>query len=616
MTPVNANSAAPRRVPTSPDEPTTLVELFERVMGRMRCPNLFNYKKDGQWTAVSSDDFLARARRLALGLYALGARYGDRVAIYSENCHEWTLADAACILAGAIDVPIYATQAAPQVQYILKDSEARLIFVAGREKVEGVRELLAGCPALEGVILFNPEGASELGALTLQDLETQGRQLEEKQPELAAQISAQVKPDDLATLIYTSGTTGEPKGVMLTHSNLVSNFIDCAEHMEFTSADSALSVLPYAHIYERTAMYMYIYNGIRVYYAESLDKIGANLREVSPTIFIGVPRLFEKIYEAIVRKANEMGGFKAKMFHWAVGVGKEHAKLTNQGQSVPSGLAFKYKLAWKLVLSKWKAGLGGRIRAFTSGGAALSPDVGYIFMGAGVPVLQGYGLTETSPVITASREHANRIGASGQAIRNVEIRIAADGEIEARGPNIMRGYYNKPEATREVFTADGFFKTGDIGHLDADGFLFITDRKKELFKTSGGKYLAPQPVEQKIKECPYVSQVVLIGNGRKFPSALIVPDWNQLEGFIRQNNLHAVSRAELCRHPAVVEMFEQQVTELTPDLAKFEKIKKIALLEHELTIESGELTPTLKLKRRVIDEKYKAVIDGIYSGGE
>ena len=614
MTPEMTQAAPPVRVPSSPDEPKTLVEMLERTVGAMRKPNLFNYKRDGQWVAVSSDDFLARARRLALGLYALGVRYGDRVAIHAENCHEWTLADAACLLAGALDVPIYATQAPPQVRYILQDSGARLLFVTDQKKFEAVRDLLKECPTLEGVVFFDPEGAEMSGALTLDDLETQGRQLAEKQPELAAQLAAQVKPDDLATLIYTSGTTGEPKGVMLTHSNLVTNFIDSADHLDFKPDDSALSVLPYSHIFERLAMYMYIYNRIAVYYAESLDKVGANLHEVSPTIFIGVPRLFEKMYEAIARKANEAGPNQAKLFRWAVGVGKEWAKLTNKNQPVPFGLGLKYKLAWTLILSKWKPGMGGNLRFFVSGGAALPPDVGYIFLGAGIPILQGYGLTETSPVITASREDGNLIGASGRAIKNVEIRIAADGEIEVRGPNIMRGYYNKPDATREVFTADGFFKTGDIGHLDADGFLFITDRKKELFKTSGGKYLAPQPVEQNIKESRYVNQVVLIGNGRKFPSALIVPNWNQLEGFLRQQNLHAVSRADLCRHAAVVQLFEKEVSTLTPDLAKYEKVKKIALLENELTIEGGELTPTLKLKRRIIDEKYQALIDEIYTG--
>ena len=610
----NAANSMPPRVPVSPDEPQTLVELLERVVGAHHKADQFNYKKDGAWHKISSDDFLEQARRIALGLYTLGVRYGDRVAIFSENCYEWTLADAACLLAGAVDVPIYATQMPPQVQYVLKDSGARLLFVSGAKKFAAVRDLLADCPGIEGVVFFNPEGASDAGVLTLAELELYGRQTQEKQPGLGAELAQKVKPTDLATLIYTSGTTGEPKGVMLTHSNLVTNLVDSSGHLDFSPADSALSVLPFSHVFERLAMYMYQYHGMSIFYAESLDKIGANLKEVRPTIFIGVPRLFEKIYEAITARVTKEGGVKAKLFSWAVGVGKQWAQITNKGQSAGPVLGLKYKLAHKLVLAKWKEGMGGRLRFFISGGAALSEDIGYIFEGAGVPIMQGYGLTETSPVVTSNTEHNNRIGSSGQPIRNVEVRIAEDGEIEVRGPNIMQGYYNKPEATREVFTDDGFFKTGDIGKLDADNFLFITDRKKELFKTSGGKYLAPQPVEQRIKESGYVNQAVLIGNGRKFPAALIVPDWPSLEKYARSHNVKATGdRAALCSDPQIVALLEKEVTAHTPDLAQYEKIKRVALLPDELTIEGGELTPTLKLKRRVIDEKYKEIIDKLYA---
>lgn len=598
----------------SPAEPRTLVEMLENHVGQHKKPDLFNYKSAGRWHKVSSDDFLARARRLALGLYTVGIRHGDRVAIFAENCHEWTLADAACLLAGAVDVPIYATQAAPQVQYILQDSGARVLFISGLTKFAAVQELLAQCPALEGVVFFAPEGAAEAGVLTLDELEKYGRQAQEERPHLGTALARQTQPDDLATLIYTSGTTGEPKGVMLTHANLISNTLSSSKHLALSQADSALSVLPYAHVFERTAMYMYQYRGITIYYAEALDKIGANLKEVHPTLFIGVPRLFEKIYEAICHRVNKEGGVKAKLFHWAVGVGKEYAKATNRGSAAGFLLGTKYNLAFKLVLSKWKEGMGGRLRYFISGGAALPEDVGYIFQSAGMPILQGYGLTETSPVITANPPDNNRIGSSGRLIPNVEVRIAADGEIEVRGPNVMRGYYNKPDATREVMTPDGWFKTGDIGKLDEDGFLYITDRKKELFKTSGGKYLAPQPVEQKIKESRYVNQAVLIGNGRKFPSALIVPDWSALESYARNHSVpNANNRAALCKSRQIIDLLEKEVAACTPDLAKFEKIKRVAVLEHELTIESGELTPTLKLKRRVIDEKYKDIINDIYA---
>lgn len=604
----------PVAAPAATDDPRTLVEMLENCVGQHKKPDLFNYKREGRWHKVSSDDFLARARRLALGLYTLGIRHGDRVAIFAENCHEWTLADAACLLAGAVDVPIYATQAAPQVQYILKDSGARVLFVSGLKKFAAVRELLAACTSLEGVVFFSPEGASEAGVLTLDELEKYGRQTQEAKPHLSRELAQQTKPDDLATLIYTSGTTGEPKGVMLTHSNLISNTLFSSRHLSLTQGDSALSVLPYAHVFERTAMYMYQYRAITIYYAESLEKIGANLKEVRPTLFIGVPRLFEKIYEAICKRVSEAGGVKAKLFHWAVDVGKEYAKATNKGDAAGFLLQTKYNLAFKLVLSKWKEGMGGRLRYFISGGAALPEDIGYIFQSANLPILQGYGLTETSPVITANPPDNNRIGSSGLVIPHVEVRIAEDGEIEARGPNIMRGYYNKPEETKKVMTADGWFKTGDIGRLDEDGFLYITDRKKELFKTSGGKYLAPQPVEQKIKESRYVNQAVLIGNGRKFPSALIVPNWPIVESYARSHNLpDATNRAALCKSKHILELVEKDIAAHTPDLAKYEKIKRVALLENELTIESGELTPTLKLKRRVIDEKYKDIIAEIYS---
>jgi long-chain acyl-CoA synthetase len=434
----------------------------------------------------------------------------------------------------------------------------------------------------------------------------------EQQPELSETMGQELSPDDLATIIYTSGTTGEPKGVMLTHSNLVSNLIDSAAHLSFKKDDSVLSVLPLSHVLERVAMYMYLYHGMAVYFGESLEMIGPNLREVRPTIFVGVPRIFEKIFARVKEKTAEKGKMNVAILNWAVAVGKEHAKLSVSHQKIPALLSWKHKIADKLIFSKMRAALGGRIRLLVSGGAALPEELGYIYIGAGLPIVQGYGLTETSPVITAGRVEDNRIGTVGKPIRNVEVRIAADGEIETRGPHVMRGYYNKPVETAAVLTPDGWFKTGDIGTFDEDGFLRITDRKKELFKTSGGKYVAPQPIEQMIKGSQFVNQVVLIGNGRKFAAALIVPDWERVESYVQLKGIKAGNRAQLCKDPRIIDLFQRQVASLTSELPQYESVKKVALLENEMTIDGGELTPTMKVKRRVVDEKYRDVIDALY----
>jgi long-chain acyl-CoA synthetase len=363
-------------------------------------------------------------------------------------------------------------------------------------------------------------------------------------------------------------------------------------------------------------MYMYLYHGMATYFAESLDTIGPNLREVRPTIFVGVPRIFEKIYQRVKEKSAEKGQLNVAMLSWAVEVGKKHARRSTRHEKIPTTLELKWKIADTLIFSKLRTAMGGRIRLLVSGGAALPEELALLYIGAGLPIVQGYGLTETSPVITAGMMDDNRVGTVGRPIRNVEIRIAEDGEIETRGPNVMRGYYNKPEETRAVFTEDGWFKTGDIGTIDEAGFLRITDRKKELFKTSGGKYIAPQPIEQMIKGSRFVNQVVLIGNGRKFPAALIVPNWETIESYAKLKSLETTNHAELCKHPRIIDLFERQVAGLTTELAQYERVKKVALLENELTIEGGELTPTLKVKRRVIDEKYRATIDALYTGAD
>jgi long-chain acyl-CoA synthetase len=610
------NVETPPRAPRSAAEPTTLVEVFERVARLHPKPNTLNYKKDGEWRSISSDEMLTRTGRIAAGLYSIGVRHGDRVALLSESRVEWTLTDAGCQFAGAIDVPIYPTLMPPQVRYIIEDSGARVLVVNNHEKFVQLQEILKECRAIEHIIFFDDAGVAPTDGLTLAELEERGRALIEQQPGLVDELAHQTHGDELATIIYTSGTTGEPKGVMLTHANLASNLADSAGHFSFGQADSALSVLPLSHVFERTAMYMYLHHGMVVYFGESLDQIGSNLREVHPTIFVGVPRIFEKIYARVKEKSAAKGKLNLAMLNWAVSVGKEQARFTINHQKVPLWLALKHKLASRLVFKRWREALGGRIRLLISGGAALPEELGYIYIGAGMPIVQGYGLTETSPVITAGVLEDNRIGTVGKAIKHVEIRIAADGEIEVRGPNVMRGYYNKPAETRAVFTEDGWFRTGDIGTIDKDGFLRITDRKKELFKTSGGKYIAPQPIEQLIKGSRFVNQVVLIGNGRKFPAALIVPDWEQIESYAQLKDIKWNSHAELCGHPRIINLFERQIAALTPNLAQYERVKKIALLENEFTIESGEMTPTLKIKRRVIDEKYRDVIDRIYEKAE
>jgi long-chain acyl-CoA synthetase len=594
-------------------EPATLIEVFEQIARIRKRSDTLNYKHEGRWIAISSEEMLARARRIAAGLYSLGVHAGDRVALLSESRAEWTLTDAGCIFAGAIDVPIYPTLTPSQVHYILEDSGARVLAICNHKKFLEIKQILSSCPAVQHVIFFDGEGVAPEDGLTLSELENRGERQLKAEADVIDTLARRITRNDLATIIYTSGTTGEPKGVMLTHTNLVSNLLDAARPLSFGENDIALSVLPLSHIFERQAMYMYMYQGMAVYFAESLDTIGPNLREVRPTILVGVPRIFEKIYDRIKERVAAQGRLNVAFLNWAVSVARDYARFLVERQPVPRRLALKHRLADKLVFSKWHQAFGGRIRLLVSGGAALPEELGYIYLGAGIPIIQGYGLTETSPVITAGSLEDNRIGTVGKPIPNAEVRLAADGEIETRGPNVMRGYYNKPEETRAVFTDDGWFKTGDVGTIDRDGFLRITDRKKELFKTSGGKYIAPQPLEQMIKGSRFVNQVVLIGNERKFPAALIVPNWPLIESYVQLKGIKASGKAELCRHPRIVDLFERQIAALTANVAQYERVKKIALLEDEMTIEGGELTPTLKVKRRVIEQKYRQVIDRLYN---
>ena len=602
----------PVRAPLSADEPTTLVEIYQAVLRNHPKPDTLNYKRNDQWVPLSAAEMLRRSRRIALGLYALGVRKDDRVGIISESCVEWVLADQGCIFAGAVTVPVYPTLTPPQVKYILNDCSPKVLFVAHQEKYAEIEEVLRECRSISQIVLLDDTGASGSGSLSLADLEWRGEELDKQQTGLADELARSAHRDDLVTIIYTSGTTGEPKGVMLTNENMVSNLIDSSNHLEFGDNDSALSVLPLSHIFERQAMNMYLHHGMSAYFG-SLDTLGEHLREVHPTVLVGVPRIYEKILARVLDKAAARGKLNAALVNWAIGIGQRWAQLVSEHQRVPFWLSARHKFADLVLFEKLRNAMGGRIRILVSGSAPLPNDVALAFLGAGLPIVQGYGLTETSPVITAAQLNDNRIGTAGKPIRNVEVRIAPDGEIESRGPNIMRGYWNKPEDTRAVFTEDGWFKTGDIGRLDAEGHLSITDRKKELLKTSGGKYIAPQPIEQLIKSSRFVNQVVVIGDGRKFPAALIVPDWEQLEAYAKLKELDLHTHKEMCQSPRIIDLFERQIAARTSSLAQFEKIKRIALLENELTAEADELTPTLKVKRRVINKKYKDVIDRIYA---
>jgi len=600
------------RIPLTQNEPTTLPEMYDRVVRDYPKPDTLNYKRDGSWHSISASEMLRRARGIALGLHSLGVRKGDRVAIVSESCVEWVLSDQGCLFAGAISVPIYPTLTPPQVQYILEDCAPKVLFAAAQEKFDEIREAIQSCKSISEIVLFHRNSSTESRLLTLAELEQRGHELAISQPQIIDE-PGHARPDDLATIIYTSGTTGEPKGVMLSHANMVSNLIDSSNHLEFGAKDSALSVLPLSHSFERQAMNMYLHHGMSVYFGE-LETLGEYLREVKPTVFVGVPRIYEKILARVQDRAMAQGKLNAALVHWAVEVGKAWAQRISDRTHIPFPLSLKHKLADQILFEKLRNAMGGRIRILVSGGAALSNEVSLAFLGAGLPIVQGYGLTETSPVITAGQLHDIRVGTSGKPIRNVEVRIAADGEIETRGPQVMQGYWHKPVETKAIISDDGWFKTGDIGSLDAEGFLTITDRKKELLKTSGGKYIAPQPIEQMIKGSRFVNQVVVIGNDRKFASALIVPDWEQLEAYAKYKGLEGLnSHADFCQSPRIMDLFARQIAARTQTLAQFEKIKKIALLDHEFTVEGGEMTPTLKVKRRVIDEKYRAVIDGLYT---
>lgn len=612
----NAPQNIKRGIPLWPDEPQTLPRLFRQAAAKHPRADALSFKKDGRWHDISSAEMIRRIENVALGLYSLGLRHGDKAAILAANSPEWTLADAGCQFAGVIDAPIYTTLAENSVCYIVNDAGARVFFLENKATYDRIGEVIPDCKSVEKYVFFDATGVELENAMSLAELEAAGEALKAEKPGLIEDLIESVRPNDIATLIYTSGTTGEPKGVMLSHTNLISNIIDAGEKYIFGADDVPLSVLPLSHVFERNGMYLYILHGMAVHYAESVDKVPENLQEIRPTIFIGVPRIFEKVYSRAKLKAAQGGGFTEKLFDWAIDIAKEVAMRNQKHRPVGFFLAVKHSIADMLVFKKFRAFFGGRLRFCITGGAALPDEIFLIFTGAGISIMQGYGLTETSPVLSSNNPAEVRLGTVGKPISNVKVRIAADGEIEASGPGIMQGYYNKPEATRDAFTEDGWFKTGDIGMIDDEGYLKITDRKKELFKTSGGKYIAPSPIEQMIKGSRFVNQVVLVGNERKFASALIVPNFELLESYAKLKGLDLKTPHEFCSSPRIIDLLERQVAAHTKDLARFETVKKIAILEKELTVEGGELTPTLKVKRRIVDEKYKDTIEKIYADAE
>ena len=572
-----------------------------------------NHKSGNEWINISAAEFVDRVRHVALGLAEMGIKPGDRIALLSENRPEWSIADLAILSLGAINVPIYTTQAVDQIRYILSDAGVRAIFVSNRKLFKHAAPALEDLDFLERIIFFN-DAAGEIieRSTTLDLLEKAGRQRVQNNPAAFDAYLKAIKPDDLATIIYTSGTTGEPKGVMLTHANFLSNVLAITAGLPIAATDVALSVLPLSHIFERTGFYIFCYNGVSVYYTASFDQVGENLREVRPTIMTAVPRLFEKVYHRIVKKGLSQKGLKRKIFIRSLEIGQRYAEQKDKGSRVWPALSMQQRIANRLVFSKWREGVGGRLRYFVSGGAPLSPALSYAFLAAGIPILQGYGATE-SCIVSANRPENNQVGSIGLPFEGIEISIAADGEILLRGPNVMRGYYGHPEESASVLN-DGWFATGDVGHVDKQGHLYITDRKKDLFKLSNGKYVAPQQIESLLKQSEFVSQVVVVGAGRKQPAALIVPEWEALKQALAESGEDfPTSRNELAGFAAAVKLVQSDISQLTRELADYERIRKIALLPDEFSIDKGELTPTLKVKRRVVDEKFRDLIEGLYS---
>ncbi|MDP2913962.1 MAG: long-chain fatty acid--CoA ligase, partial [Candidatus Aminicenantes bacterium] len=586
----------------------TLPELLLNTLKSYPKPELLLVKRGEHYAPISTDEFGATIRHLSLGLKDLGLAKGDKLIIFSENRPEWTMTDFACLCLGGITVPVYTTLVPEQVKYIIGDSDAKFVVFSNEElwaKIEAVKKDL---PQVRHFISF--AASAPAGCLTMNKVVARGAKLDQAQPGLFEQTARSVNPADEASIIYTSGTTGVPKGVILTHGNFVSNIKTAAELLEFNVKDTVLSFLPLSHILERMVTFAYIYKGCTIGYAESVEAVGQNLAEVRPHIMVSVPRIFEKIYAKVMDNVLASSGLKRKIFFWGVKIGKESARRKLANLPIGGWLRFRRNLAAKLVYSKIIAKTGGRIRFFVSGGAPLSKDIAEFFYAIGLVIMEGYGLTETSPAISLNTFENLRFGTVGKPIPGIEVKIAPDGEILTRGPHVMKGYYKKPAETAEVFEGD-WFKTGDIGLIDADGFLVITDRKKDLIVTAGGKNIAPQPIENILKTNAYIANAVVIGDRRPFISALIVPNFEKLEEYARFGNISFAGRPELVKNEQVVGFLKAEIDRATPNLASYERIKKIAVLERDFEIEREEITPSLKVRRNIVQEKYKAVIDAL-----
>jgi long-chain acyl-CoA synthetase len=598
--------------------PPTLAGLPEWVAGRYPKPLIVGRAVNGEITGLGGRELRDRVRDLALGLATLGLGRGDRMAIVSESRPEWLHIDLAAQTLGVVDAPVYPSLSAAQTEYILRDCSAAVAVVSNDAQLAKLREIAPRLPLLRHAVVFDagssaaPSGSFDV--LSLDDLAERGSaRIREgwgvvREYNDAARL---VQPGDLATIIYTSGTTGEPKGVMLTHDNLISNLVAARSCIDVGPDDVGLSFLPLSHSFERLASYLFLASGMTIVFAESMETIGRDLLVVRPTVMTGVPRVYEKLYARILENGAASQGVKKRIFQWAVKLAETRGRtMPASGEAQGTFRGLQARLADKLVFSKVRAAVGGRNRFCVSGSAPLPAHVGEFFYGCGLTIMEGYGLTETSPVLTVTPRNAVRFGAVGKAIPGVDLKIADDGEILARGPNIMRGYYNKPAETAEVLK-DGWFHTGDVGSIDSDGYLHITDRKKDLIVTAGGKKIAPQPLEARLKSHPVVAEAIVIGEGRRFPAALFVPDTAALASALGAPP--SAGAAQLLAHPAAHALFQAAIDDVNRDLGQFEKLKKFDFLPRALTQEGGELTPTLKVKRKVIESKYKDVIDRLYN---
>jgi long-chain acyl-CoA synthetase len=583
-----------------------LFDLLTRHKEKFNKQDALGAKVDGKWITYSTDDFINYANNISYGLLSLGVQKGDKIALIANNRPEWNFADMGIMQTGAINVPIYPTISDNDLEFIFNDAEIKFVFVSSAELFEKVRKVSEKLGGVKAIFTFDKVKNANHYLELVEKGKAEKSNLEKTLEEVKASIDAK----ELATMLYTSGTTGNPKGVMLSHNNLSSNFIAVRNLPPVQSHHKALSFLPLNHVFERMLTYLYMYLGVTIYYAESIETIGDNLKEVKPDAFSAVPRLLEKVYDKIVAKGAEAGGIKTKLFFWALNLGLDY-DLKGKGFFYHLQL----KLANKIIFSKWREALGGNVRVIVSGGAALNPRLAKVFTAAGVNVLEGYGLTETSPVIAVNNleDGGRKFGTVGLVIEGVTVKIAEDGEILCKGPNVMMGYYKRPDLTAEVIDEEGWFHTGDIGIFEEGKYLKITDRKKEIFKTSGGKYIAPQMIENRLKESPFIEQVMVVGDGKKYASALIVPTFLAFNDWASKNGTSFKSNEEMIKNEQVIAEIQKHVDLINKDLAQFETIKKFRLLPKEWTIDSGQLTPKMSLKRKIIHAANLDLIESMYN---